>query len=50
MLGCIIEDGTNFVLDEVHEGIYESHIGGMALAKKTFKSQVLLAEDAPKYC
>ena len=37
LLKCIGKENANYVLREVHEGIYGNHIGARALAGKTLR-------------
>src|ERR1051325_4488025 len=34
MLRCVLEDGVNLVMKEVHEGVCGNHLGGRSLASK----------------
>lgn len=38
MLRCILVEDSIFVMKEVHEGIYGSHIGGRALSGKILRA------------
>ena len=37
ILKCVGKEGANYVLREVHEGIYGNHIGARSLAAKTLR-------------
>ena len=37
LLKCLGPTDVNYALREVHEGIYENHLGGMSLAYKVLQ-------------